>query len=116
MSMTFLAKVKKKTCNFEEWLKLVDNPELQTNKHGLKLIFAMESADGQSIYDVGETETMEGVEDFVSDPEEIKMHAEAGVDVESQEVVSAVGDFKIFRLLISFSSLSSSAQLTQLPR
>ena len=55
----------------------------------------MESADGQSIYDVGEAKTMEGVEAFVSDPEVIKMRVDAGVDVESQEVVSAVGDFKI---------------------
>jgi len=66
------------------------------DKHGLKLIFATESADGQSIYDVGEAETMEGVQAFVSDPEVIKMRVDAGVDVESQEVISAVGDFKIF--------------------
>ena len=66
------------------------------NKHGLKLIFATESADGKSIYDVGEAETMEGVEAFISDPEVIKMRVNAGVDVESQEVVSAVGDLKIF--------------------
>ena len=66
------------------------------NKHGLKLIFATESADGKSIYDVGEAETMEGVEAFISDPEVIKMRVNAGVDVESQEVVSAVGDLEIF--------------------
>ncbi len=65
------------------------------DKHGLRLIFATESADGQSIYDVGEAETMEGVEAFVSDTEVIKMRVDAEVDVDSQEVVSAVGDFKI---------------------
>ena len=32
------------------------------DKHGLKLIFATESADGRAIYDIGKAETMEGVE------------------------------------------------------
>ena len=95
MSMRFLATFKK-TCNFDDWLKLVDSLQPHMDKHGLKLIFATESADGQSIYDVGEAETMEGVQAFVSDPKVMKMRADAGVDVESQEVISAVGDFKIF--------------------
>ena len=95
MSMRFLATFKK-SCSFEDWLKLVDSLKPHMDKHGLKLIFATESADGQSIYDIGEAQTIEGVEAFVSDPEVIKMRVDAGVDVESQEVVSAVGDFKIF--------------------
>ena len=95
MSMRFLATFKK-TCSFDDWLKLVDSLQPHMDKHGLKLIFATESADGQSIYDVGEAETMEGIQTFVSDPEVMKMGVEAGVDVESQEVISAVGDFKIF--------------------
>ena len=95
MSMRFLT-TSKKSCSFDDWLKLVDRLQPHMDKHGLKLIFAMESADGQSIYDVGEAKTMEGVEAFVSDPEVIKMRVDAGVDVASQEVVSAVGDFKIF--------------------
>ena len=66
------------------------------DKHGLKLIFATESADGNSIYDVGEAQSMEGVEAFVSDPEVRKMRADAGVDIDSQEVISGVGDFKVF--------------------
>ena len=66
------------------------------DKHGLKLIFATESADGSSIYDVGEAQSMEGVEAFMSDPEVRKMRTDAGVDIESQEVISAVTDFKVF--------------------
>ncbi len=93
--MRFLATFKK-TCSFDEWLKLVDSLQPHMDKHGLKLIFATESADGQSIYDVGEAENMEGVHAFVSDPAVMKMRVDAGVDVDSQEVVSAVGDFKIF--------------------
>ena len=66
------------------------------NKHGLKLIVAMESDDGTRIYDLGEAETMEGVEAFVSDPEVIRMRADAGVDTESQEVIAPVGKYHIF--------------------
>ena len=66
MSMRFLASFKK-TCSFQDWLKLVANLQPHMEKHGLKLIFATESADGKSIYDVGEAETMEGVEAFLSD-------------------------------------------------
>ena len=66
------------------------------DKHGLKLIVAMQSDDGTKIYDLGEAETMEGVEAFVSDPDVIRMRKEAGVDTDSQEVISSIGDFHIF--------------------
>ena len=64
----------KKNCSFADWLKLVDSLQPHMNKHGLKLIFVTESADGKSIYDVGEAETMEGVEAFISDPEVINFY------------------------------------------
>jgi len=93
--MRFLATFKK-SCDFERWLKLVDDLKPHMNKHGLKLIVAMESDDGTRIYDLGEAETMEGVEAFVSDPEVIRMRADAGVDTESQEVIAPVGKYHIF--------------------
>ena len=65
------------------------------DKHELKLIFATESEDGNSIYDVGEAATMEGVEAFLSDPEVRKMRTDAGVDIDNQEVISAVGKFNV---------------------
>ena len=86
----------KKTCRFEDWLKLVDSLKPQMDKHGLKFIFATESEDGNSIYDVGEAATMESVETFLSDPEVRKMRIDAGVDIDSQEVISAVGKFNVF--------------------
>jgi hypothetical protein len=66
------------------------------DKHGLKLIVAMESDDGSRIYDLGEAQTMEGVEAFISDPDVIRMRVEAGVDTDSQEVINAIGDHHIF--------------------
>ena len=95
MGMRFIGSFKK-TCSFEDWLKLVDSLKPQMDKHGLKLIFATESEDGNSICDVGEAATMEGVEAFLSDPEVRQMRIDAGVDIDSQEVISAVGKFKVF--------------------
>ena len=53
--------------------------------------------DRSRIYDIAEAETMEGVEAFMSDPEVIWMRQEAGVDTESQEVISAVNEYHIFQ-------------------
>ena len=80
----------------ERWLKLVDDLKPHMDKHGLKLILAMQSDDGTRIYDLGEAETMEGVEAFVSDPDVIRMRKEAGVYTDSQEVINSIGDFHIF--------------------
>ena len=93
--MRFLATFKK-SCSLERWLKLVDDLKPHMDKHGLKLIVAMQSDDGTRIYDLGEAETMEGVEAFVSDPDVIRMRKEAGVDTDSQEVINSIGDFHIF--------------------
>ena len=40
---------------------------------------------------------MEGVMAFMSDPEVIRMRQEAGVDTDSQEVVSPVSEYHIFQ-------------------
>ena len=95
MGMRFLGSFKK-TCSFEDWLKPVDSLKPQMDKHELKLIFATENEDGNLIYDVGEAATMEGFEAFLSDPEVRKMRIDAGVDIGSQEVISAVGKFDVF--------------------
>ncbi len=85
-----------KSCTFERWLKLVEDLKPHLDRYGLKLIIAMVSDDGARIYDLGEAESMEGVEGFMSDPEVIRMRTEAGVDIESQQVISAVGDYHVF--------------------
>ena len=96
--MRFLTTFKKtKECSFESWLKLVDDLKPHLEKNGLKLIVAMQNEDGTRIYDMGEAETMEGIEAFISDPEVIRMRQEAGVDTDSQEVVSAVSEYHIFQ-------------------
>jgi hypothetical protein len=94
--MRFLATFKK-SCSFERWLKLVDDLKPHMEKHGLKLIVAMQNDDGTRIYDLGEAESMEGIEAFLSDPDVIRMRVEAGVDTDSQEVISSVGEYHIFQ-------------------
>ena len=96
--MRFLATFNKtKECSLERWLKLVDDLKPHLEKNGLKLIVAMQNEDGTRIYDLGEAETMEGIEAFISDPEVIRMRKEAGVDTDSQEVVSTVSEYHIFQ-------------------
>lgn len=57
----------------------------------------MQNEDGTRIYDLGEAETMEGIEAFISDPGVIRMRKEAGLDTDSQEVVSTVSEYHIFQ-------------------
>ncbi len=57
----------------------------------------MQNEDGTRIYDLGEAESMEGVEAFISDPGVIRMRKEAGVDTDSQDVVSGISEYHIFR-------------------
>ena len=95
--MRFLTTFKKtKECTFESWLKLVDDLKPHMQKHGLKLIVATEAEDGTRIYDIAEAETMEGVGTFISDPEVIRMSQDAGVDTDSQEVISPVSEYHVF--------------------
>ena len=87
----------KKTCSFERWLKLVDDLKPHMQKHGLNIVVATETEDGTRIYDIAEAETMEGAMAFLSDPEVIRMRQEAGVDTDSQEIVSPVDKYHIFQ-------------------
>ena len=96
--MRFLTTFKKtKECSFQSWLKLVDDLKPHMQKHGLKIVVATETEDGTSIYDLAEAETMEGAMAFLSDPEVIRMRQEAGVDTDSQEIVSPLNKYHIFQ-------------------
>ena len=84
------------TCSFERWLKLVDDLKPHMDKHGLKLITAMSNEDQTWVYDLGEAETMAGVEAFVTDPEVMQMRRDAGVILETHEVITAISEYHIF--------------------
>ena len=49
------------------------------------------------IYDVSEAKTMEGAQAFLYDPEVMRMRKEAGVDIDSQEMIASVDKFHIFQ-------------------
>ena len=40
---------------------------------------------------------MEGAQAFLSDPEVIRMRKEAGVDIDSQEMIASVDTFHVFQ-------------------
>ena len=84
------------TCSFERWLKLVDDLKPHMDKHGLKLITAMTNEDQTRGYDLGEAETMAGVEAFVTAPEVMQMRRAAGVILETHEVITAISEYHIF--------------------
>ena len=84
------------TCSFERWLKLVDDLKPHMDKHGLKLITAMTNEVQTRVYDLGEAETMAGVEAFVTDPEVMQMRRDAGVILETHEVITAISEYHIF--------------------
>ena len=94
--MRFLGSFKK-SCTFERWQQLVSDLKPHTDKHGLRVIFATESEDGSMIYDVSEAKTMEGAQAFLSDPEVMRMRQEAGVDIDSQEMIASVDKFHVFQ-------------------
>ena len=93
--MRFLAKFKK-TCSFNDWLILVYRLKPHLEKHGITMIFAAESEDRQYINDIAEAETIEGIEAFLSDPDIRRMRIDAGVDIDSHQVISGIGDFQSF--------------------
>ena len=65
-------------------------------KHGLKLFTAMSNEDQARAYNPGEAETMEEVEAFVIDTKVMQMRREAGVIMESHEVITAISEYHIF--------------------
>lgn len=81
---------------FDRWLKLVDDLQPYMNKYEYTLMFACTNDDETQVWDMGEANNPDLVNDFLSDEEVINMRREAGVDLESSEVVSTIGKHKIF--------------------
>ena len=81
---------------FDRWLKLVDELQPYTKKYELKMIFACTNDEETRVWDMGEANIAELVHDFLNDQEVINKRAEAGVDLESSEVVSMISKHKIW--------------------
>ena len=93
--MKFLIPFKIKN-GFDRWLKLVNDLQIYMHKYEYKMIFACTNEDETQVWDMGEANNPDLVNEFLGDQEVINMRKEAGVDLESSEVISTISKHKIW--------------------
>ena len=81
---------------FDRWLQLVDDLQPYMDKYKYKMMFACTNDDETQVWDMGEASDPNLVNDFLGDPKVIDMRKEAGVDLESSEVISSISKHKIW--------------------
>ena len=85
------------TKGFDRWLHLVDvDLKSKLEEYGVKVHFACANEDETRVYDMFEIEDPSRVEAFLSDEEVIKLRTEAGVILDSSDVLSTVQKFKVW--------------------
>ena len=94
MKMVSTFEIKK---DFGRWLQLVD-VELKSKleEYGMKVHFACANEDETTVYDMFEIKNPSRVEAFLMDEEVIKLRTEAGVILESSDVLSTVVKSKVW--------------------
>ena len=65
-------------------------------KYEYKMMFACTKDEEIRVWDLGEANNADLVTDFLNDQEVINMRKEAGVDIESSEVLSMISKHKIW--------------------
>ena len=83
------------TKGFDRWLKLVNEdlkPFLENYK--IKLHFACCNEDEKKVYDLSEAEDPTLLDSFMQNKEIHKLRTDAGVIIESQEVISLIKKHK----------------------
>lgn len=81
---------------FDQWLKLIDDLQPYMEKYEYKMMFACTNDDETRVYDFGEANNADLATKMLSDQEVVNMRKEAGVDLESQEVLSTISKHKIW--------------------
>ena len=85
------------TKGFDRWLHLVDvELKLKLEEYGVKVHFACANEDETRVYDMFEIEDPSRVETFLMDEEVIKLRTEAGVILDSADVLSTVVKSKVW--------------------
>ena len=85
------------TKGFDRWLHLVDVVlKSKLEEYGVRVHFACANEDETRVYDMFEIEDPSRVEAFLSDEEVIKLRTEAGVILDSSDVLSTVVKSKIW--------------------
>ena len=65
-------------------------------KYEYKMMLACTNVEETRVWDMGEANNADLVTDFLNDQEVINMRKEAGVDLESSEVLSMISKHKIW--------------------
>ena len=81
---------------FDRWLQLVDQLQPYMDKYKYKMIFACTDDEEKRVWDMGEASNPDLVTDFLNNQEVINMRKEAGVAIESREVLSMITKHKIW--------------------
>ena len=85
------------TKGFDRWLRLVDvELRLRLEEYGVKAHFACANEDETRVYDMFEIKDPSRVEAFLMDEEVIKLRTEAGVILDSSDVLSTVVKSKVW--------------------
>ncbi len=74
----------------------MDELQPHMDKYENKMIFACTNDEETRVWDIGETNNADFVTDFLNDQEVINMRKEAGLDLESSEVISMIIKNKIW--------------------
>ena len=79
------------TQGYEKWKKLFESADDVREKYGMKVLAYGHPKDNENkIYQVIEAPSMESMQEAMKDPEIAKIRTEAGVNLDSQEVVFLV--------------------------
>ena len=79
------------TKGYELWKNLFLSTDSQREKYGVKVLAYGHAQDNENkIYQVLEVESMERMQEGLQDPEIAKLRTDAGVNLDSQEVVLLV--------------------------
>ena len=76
---------------YEKWKQLFLSADAAREKYGIKVLAYVHPKDNENkIYQVLEVESMEKMQEGLQDPEIAKLRTDAGVNLDSQEVVFLV--------------------------
>ena len=79
------------TQGYEKWKKLFLSVDAQREKYGIKVLaYGHPQGDENKIYQVLEVENMEKMQEAMKDQEIAKIRTDAGVNLDSQEIVFLV--------------------------
>ena len=67
------------------------------DKYEYKMMFACTNDEETRVWDMGEANNSDLVTDFLNDQEVINMRKEAGVELESSEVLSMISKHKVWQ-------------------